>query len=144
MARALSGRDVGCPGCGYNLRDHTGSCCPRCQQRLRVAVTADEPYLAAWVTLLVSLWLSAWPGVVLWVATLVDRFALTHAGDAYELIAGGYAMMCLLLAVAVLLTRRAFCRLRRMVQWRFALPAALATAVVAVWTVGVIAADPWM
>ena len=51
----LSGRDVPCPGCGYNLRDLPGGRCPECGQELVLGVRLAEPKLAALLTGLIGL-----------------------------------------------------------------------------------------
>jgi uncharacterized membrane protein YdjX (TVP38/TMEM64 family) len=46
LGAALRGRDVPCPGCGYNLRDLTGDRCPECGIELTVErVTEKEGVL---------------------------------------------------------------------------------------------------
>ena len=51
MLRAyLAGRDEECPGCGYNLRDLTGTRCPECNQGLVIRVGLAEARMAWFVT----------------------------------------------------------------------------------------------
>lgn len=51
----LTGRDVPCPGCSYNLRDLPGDRCPECGQELALGVRLAEPRLAALLTGLIGL-----------------------------------------------------------------------------------------
>ena len=46
----LAGRDEECPGCGYNLRDLTGTRCPECNQGLVIRVGLAEARMAWFVT----------------------------------------------------------------------------------------------
>ena len=43
LAAYLSGRDVPCPECGYNLRDLVGRRCPECGDDLALRLTLAEP-----------------------------------------------------------------------------------------------------
>ena len=40
----LSGRDVECPRCGYNLRNLEKPVCPECREELSLAVGFDKPH----------------------------------------------------------------------------------------------------
>lgn len=51
----LGGRDVQCPGCGYNLRDLPGDRCPECGQGLALRLQLAEPRLGAMIAGLVGL-----------------------------------------------------------------------------------------
>jgi len=51
----LLGRDVACPGCGYNLRDLTGAVCPECGQGIVLHLQLAEPRQAALLTGLIGL-----------------------------------------------------------------------------------------
>ena len=51
----LAGRDVACPGCGYNLRDLRGSRCPECGDALSLRVGLVEPKQAAGIAGLIGL-----------------------------------------------------------------------------------------
>ena len=50
----LRDRDATCPVCQYNVRGLTIARCPECGQNLRLSVGAFEPYLTAWVVLVVA------------------------------------------------------------------------------------------
>lgn len=51
----LRGREVPCPGCGYNLRDLTTERCPECGQQLELALRLVEPRQGALIAGLVGL-----------------------------------------------------------------------------------------
>ena len=51
----LAGRDVECPGCGYNLRDLGGSRCPECGDELVLRVGLAEPRQGALIAGLIGL-----------------------------------------------------------------------------------------
>jgi len=55
LARFLHGRDVACPGCGYNLRDLPGDRCPECGQEIVLHLQLAEPRQAALLTGLIGL-----------------------------------------------------------------------------------------
>ena len=69
----LAERDEECPGCGYNLRDLTGTRCPECNQELVLRVGLAEPRMAWFVAGTVGismglgfcLMLTIWAGVSL-------------------------------------------------------------------------------
>lgn len=52
----LADRDVPCPGCGYNLRGHTGARCPECGVRLVLGVERGAAlHLGRWLLLAAAL-----------------------------------------------------------------------------------------
>jgi hypothetical protein len=55
LASFLTGRDVPCPQCEYNLRDLSGHRCPECGEELALRVGVVEPRLAAPITGLIAL-----------------------------------------------------------------------------------------
>ena len=55
LLRFLHGRDVLCPGCGYNLRDLPGDRCPECGQEIVLHLQLAEPRQAALLTGLIGL-----------------------------------------------------------------------------------------
>lgn len=59
----LRDRDVYCPLCKYNVRNLTSPRCPECGNGLRLAVEIVDPYLKAWITLLVAMCVGAGIGI---------------------------------------------------------------------------------
>jgi hypothetical protein len=55
LRQFLLGRDVACPGCGYNLRDLTGGVCPECGQEIVLHLQLAELRQAALLTGLIGL-----------------------------------------------------------------------------------------
>jgi hypothetical protein len=55
LRQYLSGRDVPCPQCEYNLRDLTGTRCPECGEELVLRLQLDEPRQAAALAGLIAL-----------------------------------------------------------------------------------------
>ena len=55
LGRFLHGRDVACPGCGYNLRDLPGDRCPECGQEIVLHLQLAEPRQAALLAGLIGL-----------------------------------------------------------------------------------------
>ena len=55
LRRFLGGREVACPGCGYNLRDLTGDRCPECGQAIVLQLQLAEPRQGALLTGLIGL-----------------------------------------------------------------------------------------
>ena len=68
----LDGRDVVCPGCGYNLRDLQCSRCPECGEELTLQVGLVEPRQTAAISGLIGLAAGLTGSVVL--AATIDRF----------------------------------------------------------------------
>ncbi|MFI4882220.1 MAG: hypothetical protein ACIAQU_06505 [Phycisphaerales bacterium JB064] len=83
----VSGRDVPCPSCSYNLRDLTSAVCPECGEALALRLQAEHPRVSVLVlgllplamafgfftiiTLFVigiSIWHDDWPPLGYWVA----------------------------------------------------------------------------
>ena len=54
LASFVQGRNVPCPGCGYNLRNTTAPACPECGQGLVLSVGTLSPRVGAWALALVS------------------------------------------------------------------------------------------
>lgn len=75
LTEYLAARDVGCPGCGYNLRGLTGRACPECAQALRLVVNLEEPRLGGWIAGMIGT--AAGAGfnglLVLYVAVMIAR-----------------------------------------------------------------------
>jgi len=55
LRQFLRGRDIDCPGCGYNLRDLTGERCPECGQDIVLHLQLAEPRQAPLLTGLIGL-----------------------------------------------------------------------------------------
>lgn len=72
----VAGRDVACPGCGYNVRDLPGDVCPECGQRLRLSLGLVEPKQASLIAGLVGLAAGAGFGglLVLYIVIMTVRF----------------------------------------------------------------------
>jgi hypothetical protein len=66
----LADRDTPCPLCGYNLRRLSRPVCPECGNELRLSVSLADPYIKAWITLLVALMLPAGLGL-LWLVMII-------------------------------------------------------------------------
>ena len=82
----LQTRHVPCPLCGYDLNGLTTPRCPECGQSLQLGVSLADPYLKAWVALLVALLLPAGFGIVIVVgfAYSLSQFGpgnLSHVSD---------------------------------------------------------------
>jgi hypothetical protein len=73
----LRDRDVYCPLCEYNIRGLTTPRCPECGQALRLSVALVEPYLRAWIALMVAVCAGAGSGVLF-------LFVLTSTGWPYK------------------------------------------------------------
>lgn len=54
LAAYTQGRDVGCPACGYNLRNTAASACPECGEPLALAVGSANPCGAAWTVVVAA------------------------------------------------------------------------------------------
>jgi hypothetical protein len=81
MSVYLAGRDVPCPGCGYNLRDLRGSRCPECGDALVLSVGLAEPKQAAGITGLIGLAAGAGLSGLLLVYALIRHFLF---GDSFS------------------------------------------------------------
>jgi hypothetical protein len=55
LLRFVAGRDVECPGCGYNLRDLRTDRCPECGDQLELGLRLAEPRQGALIGGLVGL-----------------------------------------------------------------------------------------
>jgi hypothetical protein len=66
----LADRDTPCLLCGYNLRGLTRPVCPECGNELRLSVSLADPYIKAWIALLVALMLPAGLGL-LWLVMII-------------------------------------------------------------------------
>lgn len=59
LQQYLSGRDVRCPKCGYNLRNCEMDRCPECGTELELTVDQRNPPLAAWLLMFTAAMLCA-------------------------------------------------------------------------------------
>ncbi len=118
MVAWLAERDVPCPACGYNLRGLRADRCPECGRGLRLGLSLAEPFLRAWVALLVALLLPAGFGLVLICGFL---YGLARFGAAREVpslsnvpvgpaLVVAYAMSSVPLSAAAVALRRRFLR----------------------------------
>ncbi|HSU68713.1 MAG TPA: hypothetical protein VLJ39_17665 [Tepidisphaeraceae bacterium] len=107
--------DVTCPACGYNLRGLVSPRCPECGWELTLTVGAVEPFLRAWVTLVVGSCASA--GIGFFFLLLVMRSGWPKREPAL-LVSVFIFIASIRVAGLVLLARRRFLKLIREVQWR--------------------------
>ncbi|MBM4109165.1 MAG: hypothetical protein FJ255_10215 [Phycisphaerae bacterium] len=63
LVQYLGGRDVPCPGCGYNVRDLREPRCPECGDRLVLSLALAEPRLGYFLGGLIPLAMGAGFGV---------------------------------------------------------------------------------
>ena len=121
----LRGRDVGCPLCGYNLRDLGSDRCPECGRFVRLGVSVAEPYLRAWVTMLVPLLLSA--GVGVFVLCVVGMEGWPPPRMVVLRVSLSSFVGAIPLAVLGVVLRRAILRIPQAGQWALAAGACAAT-----------------
>lgn len=74
----VAGRDVPCPGCGYNVRDLQHELCPECGQRLVLSVRLGEPRQAGLIAGLVGLSAGAGLGGLLLIYAAIVTFAMNR------------------------------------------------------------------
>ncbi len=113
-----------CPRCRYNLHRLTSPYCPECGAELRLTVGTVEPYLRAWVTLVVSLCVGAGQGAI-WVLVLTKQ----GAPPPQFLVTIVCGISCIPIMIAAVLTRKRFVRLTPRKQWILAACAVMLTAV---------------
>ncbi len=123
MVQFLSRHDAFCPLCKYNLRGLTRPKCPECGRTLTLSVGLVEPYLRAWIVLMVSLCVTAGPGLLFSVA--IGAYFVRHGVASLtlsllQLIPVLILIFCIPLAIAALLLRRRFLKLTRRTQWMLA------------------------
>jgi len=145
LALFLTGRDIDCPGCGYNLRDLGTEHCPECRHRLVLTVSLADPPAVRFT--LAAIALSAW-GVafgLLVVAVLIisalERDAPT--GDAavvllWSPLVGCVVAAALLLRFLSLRSRRLFASRTKGMQWLTVLRCAFVSlALLGLWVVAI-------
>ncbi len=93
----LRGRDVACPGCGYNVRDLVGARCPECGQELVMSVRLSEPRQGALITGLVGLASGAGFGGLLLIFCIISFTLMRRGGpptEFYIIIVPGFVIHC--------------------------------------------------
>lgn len=92
LVRFVQGRDVACPGCGYNVRNLRADCCPECGEKLQLRLGLVEPRRAALIAGLVGLAAGAGLGGLLLIyAALVIAFGRSGDwGDFLIVVGGGF------------------------------------------------------
>ncbi len=120
-----------CPLCDYNLRGLSRPTCPECGQELKLDVRLAEPYLAAWVTLVVALSLAAGPGAMFILMSVMHG---PPGGPWYRVLIMPYAVAAIPLLIVALFARRRVCRLPRPAQWLLALAPVFMGVLMLVWT----------
>jgi hypothetical protein len=124
LVEFLRERDAWCPACRYNLRGLTSPRCPECGRELKLSVGMTEPFLRAWITLAVSVVASS--GIGLLMAWVLCREGWPRGSDEAELRVSIIIYVAMIPAAPIVLaTRRRFLRQASVVQWRFALFAAI-------------------
>jgi hypothetical protein len=117
LLQFIQAHDVACPVCKYNLRALTVPRCPECGRALKLTVGTIEPYLTAWITLVVAAFASTG------IAFLLDAYALckgVHFLNAGEDAAFFSFNLSIPLALAAIFLRRAFLRFSGLIQWPLA------------------------
>jgi hypothetical protein len=113
----LLDRDPRCPLCQYNLRGLTSPRCPECGQAVQLGVSLVEPYLKAWIAMVVGLIPPAAFGLFFLIAFLrsgsMRDLRFIPFWGAVALI---YIVVCIPLSIAALAMRRQFQRLKRPTQ----------------------------
>lgn len=115
----LRQRDATCPLCGYNLRALPTPRCPECGQSLRLSVALAEPYLKAWITLLVFSCFGAGLGILFLIDLIKNGYAYESA---VERIASAVFIFSTPWPLIVVRTRRKFLKLSRGAQWLWTIP----------------------
>lgn len=85
-----AGRDVACPGCGYNLRDAAEGACPECGHALLLR-TADDPRARRTLLRLIFAW-----------SAMIGGGPLVVYGAYWSVYGGGIPVYGLMGAAAVL------------------------------------------
>jgi len=109
----VASHDAACPLCRYNLRGLTRATCPECGQGLSLRVGLTEPFLAAWIVMMVAVSACAGFGLFCIVGVLNHGFP---SADPHVVLIMIYFMACVPGAVGVLAGRRAFMRLPKGAQ----------------------------
>ena len=113
----LSEQDVSCPLCGYNLRGLRSPRCPECGRGVKLTVGISEPYLRAWVTLLVTTCASAGIGILLGLVLLFEK---SSDGLSFTNVVMFGFVVTIPFAALVVAIRRTFVRHPKSAQWSIA------------------------
>jgi hypothetical protein len=116
LVEYLRARDVTCPLCGYNLRGLEQPRCPECGRELVLSVGLTEPFLKAWITLAVALFLPAGIGLLFGVMVAFKGFPGDEPRIAAIIL---FFMAHVPLAGAAVWWRRPFLKLSPRAQWRW-------------------------
>jgi len=111
----LRDRDVPCPQCEYNPRGLTSSRCPECGQGVQLAVTLVEPYLKAWISLLVAMCAGAGIGV-LWIVVIASQGLPNETPLIFTIF---FQILMIPIVPVLVLKRRRFLKLSRDKQWKW-------------------------
>jgi hypothetical protein len=120
----LRNRDVVCPQCDYNLRGLVTPRCPECGQALKLAVALVEPYLKAWIALLVACCAGAGLGFF-FLVIIVMSFGWPGPGTLLLNLSIIVHLLMIPAAGVVVVARRRLLRLTRETQWRIAVAVAM-------------------
>ena len=71
LVNFLRGRNVLCPLCAVNLRDHSQSRCPKCKREICLTVGLAEPHARSWAAMTAPL--CAMAGIGAWVLIMIFR-----------------------------------------------------------------------
>lgn len=109
----LTGRDVPCPGCGYNLRDLPGGRCPECGDDLVLQVGLLEPRQAAGIAGLIALAAGAGLNGLLLGYVVIRRVIVHDNFSDVDAFLGINAVGLVIEAMAIFLWLRLWRRIRR-------------------------------
>lgn len=132
LTEYLAGRDVACPGCGYNLRGLQGAQCPECHEVVVLSVQLVEPKLYAYLASVIGLAVGAgFCGLLLLLFCYFNRFSLSREPQNRVLLVGLVVETSLM--IALLRGRPSFRRMSMSQRVCSAVGCWALTAVVAVW-----------
>ena len=125
----LRTHDAVCPLCKYNLRNLVVPRCPECGRAIRMTVGLVEQNLWAYVVLLVALLPPAGLGLAGWVELFRQGLNLYRPHFGFEIVTVVAFQGSLIPAVATVILRQRFLKLRSSTQARIAMIAVIGTAV---------------